>query len=691
MTPVVRVGADGRWSRMPRSTVTFEEAPPPLPESGDSGAAAAAAGATTQLTLSYKFPAVAVPPGGVSFAFCYPHGYGDLQRHLAVPTHTYLPALSHGSDTEAALARAGAAVRSSSPPLPSAAIIYYHREALAASLEGRRLDLITVSDCTGIQPAREAYFERHHGLFPEGAADGGASPETAPEPAAVSQRPFKFAGKQVVFVSARVHPGETPSSFVLQGVLEFLLRQSDLRAAALRRRYVFKIVPMLNPDGVWRGHSRHDTLGKNLNRFYTSPCPRAQPTIFAVKKLLERLCSRADDSGPLKVYLDLHAHAVKRGCFIYGNHRDRIGGGGSAGKGEGQIENQLIPLLMTANSAHFDYGACNFSLKHMTRVDGGDGGMSAEGAGRVWCGQVGGVVRSYTLECNYNGGRAPTNRVPSAGPRRRRAHRRNISTVDSSAQLCPRIVVRIPPGACDCSCESCARRHGKDALTPADALSALIARNGGPCAAVVYFPNAPQGGQGPESALRIVRFRVANAEAASTATPAVVAARCCPMRRGGGVAWAQAKPLHRCALTQRAHPTQDDSAQLKRDAHRWRHAQRDHHAALRTSCVVSVARSGSDLGGALVGAAAAAAAWRALHRRRREQRDRRRRRRCRQRERRPRRHKVERQRLQRLARARRRLRGPPLLLLGARPLPRLQHLFLRWLRGAGGGASSRRS
>lgn len=55
-----------------------------------------------------------------------------------------------------------------------------------------------------------------------------------------------------IFLSARVHPGETNASWIMKGTLEFLMGSSPL-AASLREAYIFKIVPMLNPDGVING------------------------------------------------------------------------------------------------------------------------------------------------------------------------------------------------------------------------------------------------------------------------------------------------------------------------------------------------------------------------------------------------------------------------------------------------------
>jgi hypothetical protein len=49
-----------------------------------------------------------------------------------------------------------------------------------------------------------------------------------------------FKRKQVVVLSARVHPGETPSSWINRGLLNFLTGESEV-AADLRDRFIFKV------------------------------------------------------------------------------------------------------------------------------------------------------------------------------------------------------------------------------------------------------------------------------------------------------------------------------------------------------------------------------------------------------------------------------------------------------------------
>ena len=61
--------------------------------------------------------------------------------------------------------------------------------------------------------------------------------------------------RPVVVVTARVHPGETPGSFAVQGLLAWLL-STNIQAVELRQAATVVVVPMLNPDGVALGKYR---------------------------------------------------------------------------------------------------------------------------------------------------------------------------------------------------------------------------------------------------------------------------------------------------------------------------------------------------------------------------------------------------------------------------------------------------
>ena len=77
----------------------------------------------------------------------------------------------------------------------------------------------------------------------------------------------------------------------MRGLLRFLTGNHYV-ARRLRDIYVFKIVPMLNPDGVYRGNYRCDSNGVNLNRMYGHPTLSLHPTIYAWKEVMNQASKR---------------------------------------------------------------------------------------------------------------------------------------------------------------------------------------------------------------------------------------------------------------------------------------------------------------------------------------------------------------------------------------------------------------
>ena len=75
-----------------------------------------------------------------------------------------------------------------------------------------------------------------------------------------ASHPEAIAMRKSIILTARVHPGETNSSFIMNGVVEFLI-SDDEKAEFLRNTFVFKIIPMLNPDGVIVGNYRCSLIG----------------------------------------------------------------------------------------------------------------------------------------------------------------------------------------------------------------------------------------------------------------------------------------------------------------------------------------------------------------------------------------------------------------------------------------------
>ena len=61
---------------------------------------------------------------------------------------------------------------------------------------------------------------------------------------------------------------------------------------------MFKLIPMLNPDGVVVGNSRTSLAGVDLNRVYKKPRQDLFPTIYHTKTMLTKLKQERGVSEP---------------------------------------------------------------------------------------------------------------------------------------------------------------------------------------------------------------------------------------------------------------------------------------------------------------------------------------------------------------------------------------------------------
>ncbi|XP_029166234.1 cytosolic carboxypeptidase 2 [Nylanderia fulva] len=186
--------------------------------------------------------------------------------------------------------------------------------------------------------------------------------------------------KRGVVITARVHPGETPSSWTMKGIIDFLTGDTN-RARELRERFVFKLVPMLNPDGVIVGNNRCSLSGKDLNRQYRTVMRESYPSVWHTKLMIRRLL---EECG-VAIYCDLHAHSRKHNIFAYGCESKRAGC-------NGRLSEQVFPLMLHKNAADkFSFENCKFHVE-----------KGKEGTGRVVVWSMG-VQNSYTLEASMGG------------------------------------------------------------------------------------------------------------------------------------------------------------------------------------------------------------------------------------------------------------------------------------------------
>ncbi|XP_014643221.1 PREDICTED: cytosolic carboxypeptidase 3 [Ceratotherium simum simum] len=186
--------------------------------------------------------------------------------------------------------------------------------------------------------------------------------------------------RKAVILTARVHPGETNSSWIMKGFLDYILGNSS-DAQLLRDTFIFKVVPMLNPDGVIVGNYRCSLAGRDLNRNYTSLLKESFPSVWYTRNMIRRLMEKQE----VILYCDLHGHSRKENIFMYG----------CDGRGRCKalyLQQRIFPLMLSKNCPDkFSFSACKFKVQ-----------KSKEGTGRVVMWKMG-IRNSFTMEATFCG------------------------------------------------------------------------------------------------------------------------------------------------------------------------------------------------------------------------------------------------------------------------------------------------
>lgn len=116
--------------------------------------------------------------------------------------------------------------------------------------------------------------------------------------------PSVVSGKKTVWIIGLQHSAEIGAGWGIEGIAEFLL-SSDPTAAEARRRFVWKLTPMVNVDMVNEGRGRLHWTDENPNREWEKEDPT--PEVASVRKTMDEWVAAGNS---IEIFLDLHGFSA---------------------------------------------------------------------------------------------------------------------------------------------------------------------------------------------------------------------------------------------------------------------------------------------------------------------------------------------------------------------------------------------
>ena len=117
-------------------------------------------------------------------------------------------------------------------------------------------------------------------------------------------------GKYRVWIHARTHPGETPSSWHFDGIVQKLLSDDEV-ISYYRQKIIFYMIPFTNPDGVYYGRSRTNFSGVDIESNWDKSDVQTSQEV----KILKQRMTQINSEKVLSVFNNLHSQAASYCTF----------------------------------------------------------------------------------------------------------------------------------------------------------------------------------------------------------------------------------------------------------------------------------------------------------------------------------------------------------------------------------------
>ena len=124
--------------------------------------------------------------------------------------------------------------------------------------------------------------------------------------------------KHILFIALQ-HAGEDAGGYYMEGMINYLLSESP-GAVKARRKFVFYMVPMMNPDGIYKGITRYNANMEDLNNVWIGN-GNNEPEVEGIKDWVNRFYKNGNQ---LDLFIDVHNHTQKYRINLFFSTNDNM-------------------------------------------------------------------------------------------------------------------------------------------------------------------------------------------------------------------------------------------------------------------------------------------------------------------------------------------------------------------------------